>query len=355
MRERLATEWIAGWTRGPWRSRALTRVAMASVACAAMGLGACAARPDSIDAGAGSAAGITAATEAPAAADVDAELAEDMPEFVAAAPEATVEAQPATAPSSDARPARTEPRIVLLGTSVQDRPIEAFIHGDGERLVVIMATIHGDEWAGTPLLETLGDELALRDAGSSAGLSAGLSAGAGSASLAGRTVVLVPLVNPDGYVARLRGNINGVDLNRNFAADNRQDRQRYGAAAESEPEAAAVARLVDGTVLGRRPDLIVSLHQPVAVVDWDGPEPAGTISAIMAEACDLPARRIGSRPGSLGSWAGLTLGIPTITFELPAEAGADPDADAARYLPALRAAIAFVPAPASIGALNHVD
>jgi protein MpaA len=37
----------------------------------------------------------------------------------------------------------------------------------------------------------------------------------------------------------------------------------------------------------------------------------------MAQYCDLPVRKLGAKPGSLGSYAGETLGIPIITFELP--------------------------------------
>jgi protein MpaA len=36
----------------------------------------------------------------------------------------------------------------------------------------------------------------------------------------------------------------------------------------------------------------------------------------MAEYCDLPVKKLGAKPGSLGSYAGLTLGIPIITLEL---------------------------------------
>ncbi len=43
----------------------------------------------------------------------------------------------------------------------------------------------------------------------------------------------------------------------------------------------------------------------------------------MAQYCDLPVKKIGARPGSLGSYTGETLGIATITLELPAEASKD--------------------------------
>jgi protein MpaA len=37
----------------------------------------------------------------------------------------------------------------------------------------------------------------------------------------------------------------------------------------------------------------------------------------MARHTDLPLKKLGSRPGSLGSYAGLTLGTPIITLEIP--------------------------------------
>lgn len=271
---------------------------------------------------------VAAASEA-SDAEVADQAAEATPAMDASVIETDAGVVASPVPDASAAASTSAPRRILLGTSVNGRPIEALVHGAGDVHVLILATIHGDEWAGTPLLET-----------TSAMISEG---GFGSELLDGRTITLVPIVNPDGFAARRRGNVNGVDLNRNFAADNRQDRERFGAAAESEPEAEAIARVVDGTVLGQRPDMIVSIHQPVAVVDWDGPAPAADVARRMGMACDLPARRIGSRPGSLGSWAGETLGIPTITFELPPEAGQDPAADEARYLPALEAAMTFIP------------
>jgi protein MpaA len=86
---------------------------------------------------------------------------------------------------------------------------------------------------------------------------------------------------------------------------------RYGGAPLTEPEALALAGLIDR----RPPDRIVSLHEPLACVDYDGPGEA--LAGRMAGACGLPLRRLGGKPGSLGSYAGETLGIPIITLELP--------------------------------------
>jgi protein MpaA len=159
-------------------------------------------------------------------------------------------------------------------------------------------------------------------------------------------VLIVPDANPDGRIARRRGNAAGVDLNRDFPADNR------GAArltAVAQPESRLIAELVEAA----QPHLIVSLHQPLACVDWDGPEPAATIAARMAAVSDLPARKLGARRGSLGAWAGETLGIPTITLELPGAAGGDEAADWERYHDALFVAVQSVTDAAAAARLGR--
>jgi len=40
-----------------------------------------------------------------------------------------------------------------------------------------------------------------------------------------------------------------------------------------------------------------------------------------AQYCDLPIKKLGAKPGSLGSFTGEELKIPTITLELPESAG----------------------------------
>ena len=181
-----------------------------------------------------------------------------------------------------------------IGRSVQGRPIDLLALGDGAETVLLLATIHGDEWAGTPLLDRLADELL-----------------ADPVSLVGRRVLLVGVANPDGYEGGWRENASGVDLNRNFPADNRREAEAYGEAGLSEPESAALAALVRAS----KPARVVSIHQPLRCVDWDGP--AQDLAARMADSCGLPARKLGTRPGSMGAWVGEDLGIPIITLELP--------------------------------------
>ena len=62
----------------------------------------------------------------------------------------------------------------------------------------------------------------------------------------------------------------------------------------------------------------------------------------MARECDLPVRRIGSRPGSLGSYVGLDRATPIITVELPGQASSlEEDEIWRRYGRMLLAAIVF--------------
>jgi len=126
----------------------------------------------------------------------------------------------------------------------------------------------------------------------------------------GRRVVLLAVANPDGMAHNSRFNANGVDLNRNFPASNRVNDKRFGATAFSEPEARLVKQLIEQY----SPDRIVSIHQPLTCIDYDGP--GETLAARMAQYCSLPVKKLGPKPGSLGSYAGVDLAVPVITFEM---------------------------------------
>jgi protein MpaA len=184
------------------------------------------------------------------------------------------------------------PTARVMGMSVEGRPIECRTLGTGDRVILMMATIHGDEAVGTPLLRDL--EAHLQE---------------NKHLLKGRKVVFMPVANPDGYVKNTRENVNGVDLNRNFPAENFDPSRNHGSAPLCEPEARAIKAALDEY----RPQAIITIHQPYGVIDYDGPGEA--LANAMAARCDLPVKRVGSRPGSLGSYAGLTLGIPIITVE----------------------------------------
>lgn len=134
---------------------------------------------------------------------------------------------------------------------------------------------------------------------------------------------VMPVVNPDGLLARRakRMNANGVDLNRNFptpgwqqdaprywASKTRNDPRRFpGHAPLSEPE----SRWVHDEMLRFRPDVIISVHAPFGVLDFDGPAQSPHRFG------RLLLNRVGVYPGSLGNYSGVHKNVPVITIELP--------------------------------------
>ena len=175
--------------------------------------------------------------------------------------------------------------------------IKSIVLGNGQDVTMLIATIHGNEKAGTPLLNKMNEYLCENPS-----------------LLLGRKVVLVPVANPDGYLRNSRYNSNGVDLNRNFGSSNRLNNKKNGHAGLSEPESREIKRLIDY----HKPDRIITIHQPLNCIDYDGPGKA--IAEAMGQYCKLPVKKLGTRPGSLGSYVGLTLNKPIITVELPRNA-----------------------------------
>ncbi|MEN6577451.1 MAG: M14 family zinc carboxypeptidase [Phycisphaerales bacterium] len=203
------------------------------------------------------------------------------------------ELPPLVLPPAEAPPAQHR----LVGRSIQGRPIMIQILGQGDDTVLVMGAIHGNEPASATLVNGLIDYLRTnRDL------------------LEGRRVVLIPVANPDGLAAGTRENIRRIDLNRNFEAANRVDDETNGLRPLSEPE----SRALQSVIKEYTPSRIVSIHQPLTCIDFDGPGRA--LATRMAQYCDLPLKKLGAKPGSLGSYTGESLGIATITVELPAEA-----------------------------------
>ncbi|MCU0762312.1 MAG: DUF2817 domain-containing protein [Hydrogenophaga sp.] len=133
----------------------------------------------------------------------------------------------------------------------------------------------------------------------------------------------LPALNPDGLLRQpaRRMNANGVDLNRNFPTPNwardakvyweqrtRKDPRRWpGPAPLSEPE----SQFLHDEMQRFQPHLIVSIHAPYGVLDFDGP---GTPPPQLGR---LYLDQVGIFPGSLGNYGGVHKGMPVVTIELP--------------------------------------
>lgn len=133
----------------------------------------------------------------------------------------------------------------------------------------------------------------------------------------------LPVLNPDGLLAQppSRVNANGVDLNRNFPTPNwdkeapvyweqrtRKDPRRYpGPRPLSEPE----SRFLHEQMQSFKPHLIVAIHAPYGVLDFDGPSvPPSKLGRLYLD-------QVGIFPGSLGNYGGVHKGVPVVTIELP--------------------------------------
>jgi hypothetical protein len=133
----------------------------------------------------------------------------------------------------------------------------------------------------------------------------------------------VPLVNPDGMMLDkpTRTNSHGVDLNRNFPTPNwdkeapsywnqrtQKDPRRYpGPKPLSEPE----SKWLHDEMAAFKPNLIVSVHAPYGVLDFDGPTvPPQRLGRLYLD-------QVGIFPGSLGNYGGVHKKVPVVTIELP--------------------------------------
>lgn len=133
----------------------------------------------------------------------------------------------------------------------------------------------------------------------------------------------LPLANPDGLLQSRssRVNQNKVDLNRNFISapdfpdplvhwkKKARERSRYypGKSPLSEPESRVIHQLIEEY----RPDVVVSVHAPHGILDFDGSslQPPKKLGP-------LYLRQLGTYPGSLGNYAWFVKSIPVMTIEL---------------------------------------
>ena len=199
---------------------------------------------------------------------------------------------------------RERPQWQVLGQSVEGRPLRVLRLGQGPRRVLWVGGIHGDEREGHVA-------------------TAELPRAFGQIPGAWEQVTLTILedANPDGSARNTRTNKNGVDLNRNYPANNYLPGDGRGERALDQPE----ARLLHDLVLEERPHLVIVAHawRKDHFINFDGPaerfaELFSQRSGYRVKASD----KIAPTPGSLGSWVGRKLGVPILTLEY--ERGTEP-------------------------------
>jgi len=189
---------------------------------------------------------------------------------------------------------QNESEIVLVGNQALGQP----------KTILIIGVTHGDEPQGKFLIENYLETIRDNEQKSNPK----------------NRLLLIPCLNPDGFELETRQNANEIDINRNFPTKNwvrEPFASEYfgGEEAASEIETKFLMEVIDEY----KPDVILTLHAPYKVVNYDGP--AKEIAEKISEIIDYPAQGdIGyPTPGSFGTYAGVERNIPTITLELDEE------------------------------------
>lgn len=169
--------------------------------------------------------------------------------------------------------------------------------GSGKNPTVIIGGVHGDEPEGVMLVEALLEYLE--------SISPKLN------------WILIPCLNPDGYISHKRTNANGVDLNRNFptpdwSPEAKAPRYHPGSGPESEPETKALVNLIKT----EKPEIIIHCHSWKPSIIFTG-ELGEKVGGYFAKASGYPLQNdIGyPTPGSLGQYGWLVHKVPVICIE----------------------------------------
>ena len=117
-----------------------------------------------------------------------------------------------------------------------------------------------------------------------------------------KNFLFIPCLNPDGMQENKRTNANNDETSNYFGG-------KY-------PASEIETQFLIDTIEKYKPNLIITLHAPYKVVNYDGP--AQEIAKIISDIIKYPVEEnIGyPTPGSFGTWAGIEKNIPTITLEL---------------------------------------
>lgn len=187
------------------------------------------------------------------------------------------------------------------GKSVEGMEIEAYkTDVNSEKYIYLIAGTHGDEVEGVCVLKNLFDWLKTDH------------------TLKELPIVVVPILNTDGYRAATRVNAHGVDLNRNYPTSDwttevKKEKYNPGPSALSEPENIYLLKLFKKF----KPGFVFSFHTWKKMINYNGD--AKEIAYFLNSYNDYEVSEdIGySTPGSLGTFLPEKYNCPVITFECP--------------------------------------
>jgi predicted deacylase len=202
-----------------------------------------------------------------------------------------------------------------IGTSAEGRAITAYKFGSGPSIVLYVGATHGNELSSKYILDSWVQHLE----------------GIAPSIPAHRSVVVIPSLNPDGIARVSRTNARGVDLNRNFPANNWKADVTLpggqlvpnggGTAPLSEPESAALASYTQSV----RPRLVLTYHSKASIVTANESGDSMALAVQYGQAAGYRAvaeSQLGGTfnydtTGAYENWLHDKVGIPTLLIELP--------------------------------------
>jgi protein MpaA len=187
------------------------------------------------------------------------------------------------------------------GTSLEGHDISVFKTDiKASKYLYLIGGVHGDEVEGVYVLKELFSWLKQEH------------------SLKDLPIVVIPILNVDGYRTNSRVNAHLVDLNRNlptkdWSTAHSKPRYNPGPKPLSEPENQFLVKLLDKY----RPGMILSFHTWKPILNYNGE--CRDIADFLAKSNNYEtASDIGyPTPGSLGTFATEKYNCPVLTFECP--------------------------------------
>jgi protein MpaA len=202
-----------------------------------------------------------------------------------------------------------------IGTSVEGRPITAYKFGNGSSMALYIGAMEGNEQNSSKLLSQWISNV---DANP-------------DRIPAYRTIVIIPTINPDGFAADNRLNADGIDLNRNFPANNWQTEVTEptaptvwtndgGAYPLSEPESQALANYFTANL----PRLTLTMHSHGGIVEANDVGDSIALGAQYASLAGyeaIPTYAIGNffdytTTGAFEDWVNDKFSLPVLEVEL---------------------------------------
>ena len=238
-------------------------------------------------------------------------------------------AQTSGAVSPATSPVALSERAEEIGRSIQNRPIRAYVLEDQASpqtrdVTLIYAAVHGNEKSTPGVVERLRAHLKRHPA-----------------TVRGKRVLLLPVLNPDGLARGTRRNARNVDINRNYPGTWRLIRERSGTKGGTSPASEPETRAMIALVSRYQPRKIVSIHQPLNCLIYSGERSKPLARAIQkANGYRIQTSAGYPTPGGFGGYCDRIIQTPVVTIELPWQSA---EAAWKRNARALLAAIALPP------------